>query len=515
LAICALLCIGMASGCALYDGLTGDLENSSGDARDGDKDAGADSGDVSAVDADDLDGRTTDSDESDADEPDADREDIFEEDTTNSDAESPDAGKRCETSDDCGAGICGKIRNRCTYPRAISAGYSHTCVLFTNGSIRCWGNNANGQLGRPISEAASPVPKVVRFEEFAGPAIAISAGGYHTCAIIEPLSPVQPRTVYCWGNNGSGQLGNGTMTSSATPVEVDLSALEQNEEPLRIAAGYDHTCMSTDVGHVYCWGLNDVAQLGVGADIEPPAQLLTPTTRVISSSGSELRDIRGIATHIDHTCAVDKFQKMYCWGKNSKGQIGIDSKEMTIPYAIQPSWGMTNLPAGNFFVNHVAIGLNHTCAVVSSSSLPVTGDVYCWGGNLMKQLGAVAETPLLHPQSWSLRNARAVAAGDQFTCAINKDYNVLCWGRNDRGQLGRGETGSAMAIDQDDPVNDSWDDVERIDAGAAHACALRGNHEIWCWGLNVVGQLGVELGDAENDCSRPATCSSNPVRVEF
>jgi len=248
---------------------------------------------------------------------------------------------------------------------AISAGLANTCALLSNGTVQCWGLNNFGQLGTTTNSSISviimglkstfaissiPVP-VTGLKD----AIAVSTGGLHTCAILNG------GTVQCWGSNDFGELGNGTTSKNGTPVPVTVTDIK---DATAISTGYDHTCALLNGGTVQCWGNNMSGELGDGttANRSTPATVtrlkdviaisaglgntcallsngtvqcwgsngfgaLGEGTTVIGRSAPVtvrgLKDVTAISTGPTlHTCALLNDGSIQCWGNNSAAQLG-------------------------------------------------------------------------------------------------------------------------------------------------------------------------------------------------
>lgn len=331
--------------------------------------------------------------------------------------------------------------------RAIAVGGNHTCAVRGNGTVSCWGDNGTGQLGDgTIVRRLSPVA-VSGLTHVVG----IAAGELHTCAILAN------GTAKCWGLNGNGQLGDGTLTNRLAPVAVSgLSGV------VALAAGGDHTCALTVQSDVFCWGFNGSGQLGDGT-----------TTRRLTPVKIGSFQARAIATGISHSCAIeDDTGVPFCWGSNSSGQLG-DGTTTTRPVPTPLS----------FFDDIVAIaaGDSHSCALLAD------GSSRCWG-SIAGQLVA---------------NSIVIAAGTGHSCAVVADGSARCWGDNTNGQLGDGTTtdrpfpalvtvlvfrrtvgGGGSLV----PV--SFGQMTQIAAGRRHTCAARANGAVHCWGDNFFGQLG-------------------------
>jgi len=208
---------------------------------------------------------------------------------------------------------------------SVSAGFTHTCAVTNDGYAYCWGARGSGRLGDGNDEDYSSVPvKVVDGTEgfVNGSVESVSAGGQHTCAV---TTGGTGDTVYCWGYNGSGSLGNNSTTDSPVPVKVVDANGFVNGSVESVATGYEYSCAVTTENEVYCWGRNRNGQLGNGQGGSFDDKALVPVKVVNGSQGFDNESVRSVITGNEHACAVTTDGYAYCWGWNRRGQRGDNS----------------------------------------------------------------------------------------------------------------------------------------------------------------------------------------------
>jgi cysteine-rich repeat protein len=389
----------------------------------------------------------------------------------------------------------------------VDAGRHHTCALLEGGRVRCWGNNSGGQLGYGNvdnigdNELASAPGDVVLGEAVLG----IDVGGGHACAQLESGN------VRCWGNGTNAQLGYGNVNSIGDDeFPFSVNPISINAEVIDIVGGGRHTCVRVGAGNVRCWGTNDYGQLGYGNT----TQLSAPLTIDLNLGALALF----LRAGEDHNCAVLDDGALRCWGRNDYGQLGYgnttaigdtETPGSVVPVPLLPQ----GIPNGTAVVE-AAIGHSHTCVIFE------TGSALCWGDNFYGQLGQGTTNTVGDNETLATlfpidigADVTQIVAGRHHTCALLDDGGVKCWGRNLYGQLGYGNIAHVGddEVPADLPTIDLGGPAQTITAGDYHTCALLDEREILCWGLNDYGQLGYGDTLLRGDDESPVDAGPVPV----
>jgi len=372
------------------------------------------------------------------------------------DGEQTSNGCECEVS----AEVCDGQDNNCDGltdnafgGAVIAVGGAHTCATDASGSVYCWGANNYGQLGIG-GEAwrSTPTP----LTSYLSPQIdQLGAGEIHTCALSS-----SSKSLWCWGSNAHGQLGDMSTEDRAEPVLLALPA-----PPRRLAVGKSHSCALDTGGTLYCWGDNRAGQLGVSSG----ESSVTSPTKLASE-----RIFHEVVAGSQHTCGLTVGGAVYCWGDNTRGQLGTGDSSTTTGDTAPGA-----LPISNDFES-IAAADDSTCGLHTS------GAVYCWGA------GESVPRPLMDGQEGfvDFMGAQiAVGANGQF-CATTSGSNLLrC-----------GEVGSVI-----DSIRSNADQLVALAGGFDHFCAIDVHGAVYCWGNNIAGQLGI--GSLGGEGSEPALAS--------
>jgi alpha-tubulin suppressor-like RCC1 family protein len=283
--------------------------------------------------------------------------------------------------------------NTASTTAAVTTGEAHTCVLDIDGRIRCSGENQQGQLGDGTSTSQiGNVFTTVTTARFSS----VSAGRSFTCAFRRYDGTNATRVPQCWGDNILGQLGIGTTVNGLSPATVSDPLAQVAFDSTSLVTGLAHACVLNTTGNAFCWGSNGSGQLGSSAVAAGPGQRATAMVAVDMPVGKTF--VR-LAAGDNHTCGLTSTGEAFCWGLNSRGQLGNDDplrENKSIPTAV----------SGGLFFKSLSLGELHSCGVQgvpgTSGTTAVTGRVFCWGDNEYGQLGdeitAGRTTPILTPK---------------------------------------------------------------------------------------------------------------------
>ena len=347
---------------------------------------------------------------------------------------------------------------------AIATSWEHSCALHQGGTISCWGNNYNGQLGNGQSgeNAMSSVP--VQVADITD-ATAITTGANHSCALH------QNGTISCWGRNNHGQLGNGESgdeSEFSEPVKVEGIA-----DATAITTGGEHSCALHITRTISCWGNNYSGQLGNGQSGENAASS-------VPAQVADITNATAITTGANHSCALHQNGTISCWGNNEFGKLGngTDNNYSSVPAQIANIKDATA----------ITTGAGNSCALHQTSTIS------CWGDNWYGQLGSGTDDSYssVPAQIANIKDAIAIATGGAHSCALHQTGTISCWGPNWNGQLGNGQRGyNPSGLVEVRPVGViGITDAKASETGYEHSCALHEDGTISCWGLNNHGQLG-------------------------
>ncbi|WP_306216031.1 RCC1 domain-containing protein [Actinoplanes sp. RD1] len=324
---------------------------------------------------------------------------------------------------------------------SVATGNQFTCATRTDGTLYCFGRNGSGEIGIGTTSTSQATPAQVTSPAATG-WTKVALGYQHVCALRTGNS------LYCWGDGGGGRLGTGTTTGASVPQPVTGSWAG-------FGLGTDHTCGIKTGGTLWCWGVGADGRLGTGTttDRSTPAQVGTATTWR-TATGSHYA-----------TCGTQTDDSLWCWGDNAWGQAGVgDTTDRTTPVqAGTGGWpGAGPGPIGNQF-----------CAVRADATM------WCWG-----DLQAVRFTAYrIGPEAtWT-----SASSGDRYSCGTRTDGSLWCWGVNTSGRLGVGDTTARYSPARVGTAS-MW---KQVATGAQHACAVGTDSTLWCWGANGSGQLGI------------------------
>ncbi|WP_413577800.1 Ig-like domain-containing protein [Bdellovibrio sp. HCB290] len=346
-----------------------------------------------------------------------------------------------------------------SYAKVVASSVD-TCGILGNGDLYCWGNNFYKQLANTSTTSyLSPI---------------YVDSGYSDVAILgKAICGIKSGDIYCWGTSAAAELGNGLLTGVVTsPTNITSNTTTYPNSFVSVSAsGGAYACALDSAGDVYCWGYNNVGQLGDG----------TTNTALVPTKLISAVAFKSISAGGSHVCAIDINDALKCWGYNTNGQVG----DGTVVTRMNP----VAVDAANTYLN-VAAGASHTCAVRK-----VSQRVVCWGRNITGSfdagaLGDGSDYSTVYKTTPTLVTDTAtyavLSAGYNFSCGVTTDQRVKCWGSYANNGVGDGfESNRAPLVD-----TDYGQGYKQVDVNTSFGCGIDDQDRLKCWGNGTAGSVG-------------------------
>jgi alpha-tubulin suppressor-like RCC1 family protein len=323
----------------------------------------------------------------------------------------------------------------------VAAGTTHSCAVTADDGVRCWGANADFQLGNGIRTWSRVPVDAIGLDSGVA---AVAVGGSHSCAL------TTRGTVSCWGQDPAVLSFPPATQGSARPVPVQ----GLTGTAVALAAGNGHTCALLRAGaaaaeetQVACWGVFTRSDA---------SRTVVKTPAAVPGLGA---GVRSLDVGFDEQCALTGDRAVRCWG--AAYETSAEADPLAVVEVLPPGTGATS----------VAVGGRQACVVTAA------GGVRCWTHGTDPEPADVA----------GAEDVAAVSVGDAHACGLTRTGGVLCWGVNSRGQLGNGTTADSPAAVR---VAGLRGGVASVSAGLQHSCAVLRDGKAYCWGHNYEGQLG-------------------------
>ena len=384
----------------------------------------------------------------------------------------------------------------------VAVGANHALAIDVNGQLFAWGDNTNGQLGTgtgldanvPVAVSTAGFPVATRF---------ISVAAYSDTSI----ALASNGQLYSWGNNSTGQLGDGTFVNRATPVEVSISGVVFKQ----IAVARSHALALAADGSIYSWGKNNSGQLGDGSKVDTVVPIQVDTSGIVGSKVF-VSIAAGSGWSNGYSFGVTDDGAIYGWGENSYDQLGDGTSiDQTLPVALDTS----NVAAGVKFAS-VSAGEGHTLSLTSD------GKIYGWGSNWLGAVGDGSNTdraiPVLVAASGPMsgESVVAISAGPYHSLALTSTGQLFAWGSGSAGVLGNGTRAGANSPSTVSPSSfPVGTDFRSVAAGANTSIAITRAGQLFGWGYNGDGQLGIGLETLFQTTPIAVSTNGLPINTTF
>lgn len=339
----------------------------------------------------------------------------------------------------------------------ISAGDSFTLACKTDGTLWAFGNNGSGRLGTGVTAANASTPSQIgtltNWSSF-------EAGGQFAAAV------KADGTLWSWGGNEAGQLGDGTNVNKSSPVQIGSGTNWK-----KVVTGYDHTVALKLDGTLWTWGSNELLQQGFIVSSPQQVDSVNDWTAIAARKQSTIAGDSETAGG----CAIRTDGTLWCWGSNIDGQVGVGSGNATCESPRQvgsaTDWAF------------VAVGPWSTAAIKT------TGTLWTWGYNSSGELGLGDRNSRSTPvQVGALSDWSKVSVGESFMLAVKTDFTLWSWGGStNAGVLGSGVNSSKRSSPTQVGSTSDW---AQVVSGARSSCAIKTDGTLWSWGIGASNQLG-------------------------
>ncbi|MDB5492357.1 MAG: repeat domain protein [Micavibrio sp.] len=348
----------------------------------------------------------------------------------------------------------------------VKPGIFHICGIKADNTAFCWGRNGSGEIGNGTSGSNVLYPASV---SGAGAWADVSTGGNNGSGIFSTCGIKMNGSLYCWGDNNFGQGGNSSTSAANAPRAVTFSGTWQE-----VSVGDDFACALKSDNSVWCWGQNNHNQWGDGVNFGSWFW----DAHAVASAGAKWKKVEASSNWGNgFACGLKNDDTAWCWGYNNRGQLGFSSSgtDSKGPVAV--------ITTGVQTWKSISAGGNQSCGIKTD------GTGWCWGGNDYGEIGVgVTGGTYTTPQAISVSGVTTwtdIVAGDSQTCGIKTDGTGWCWGYGQEGNNGDGAI-SDYNTPHEIQAGSKW----KVLRPGWVVCGIKLDGSLWCWGENYNGAVG-------------------------